>query len=394
MVYNEKNIELEVGMVIKNYKVMCELLGEEEKRGKGKKYQVDNWKRYFDFTKEGQKLIITEVYDEPFATPELHRRREGVYTKYIECLLMSIIADKAENGELIMPKNRLYYELGMVNERYSMYYKKGKNVLLDIINQVDQSIEITLFDLDEFYLNSSVKLNKILQSSLDSMSKRKLIKYKSTYIVVMQEDNEVDYNYIEELDKKLSQSSQADSEEYRAFRNNLYKVVDKRYKIERLGGHLADSDEEKVILNIERMALNKLGCKDTSEVMRKKSYPRFQKTTTELMRKYCPKWKKYYSVIDIIHSYDLKEQIPLQAEDVRKLSFEQQQKELNTQTHSGIMGYAETKYDKNLKEYNEYMHPEDDEWGTPNPMERKPFIYNENYLFNQEFTAKNVVDIR
>jgi hypothetical protein len=54
-----------VGLVVKNYKVMCELLDEEVKSGNSKKGQLSEWKRYFDWETDKQKFIITEIYDEP-----------------------------------------------------------------------------------------------------------------------------------------------------------------------------------------------------------------------------------------------------------------------------------------------------------------------------------------
>jgi len=59
------NKNIHVGDVIKNYKVMCKLLNEPIVTSNSKKAQITNWKRYFNFTKDKTKFIITEVYDEP-----------------------------------------------------------------------------------------------------------------------------------------------------------------------------------------------------------------------------------------------------------------------------------------------------------------------------------------
>ena len=56
---------LKEGLIVKNYKEMCKLLGEEERTGNSKISQLKEWKRHFGFYKEGNKFIITEVYDEP-----------------------------------------------------------------------------------------------------------------------------------------------------------------------------------------------------------------------------------------------------------------------------------------------------------------------------------------
>lgn len=54
-----------VGQEFKNYKHLCEFLGEKIKSGKGKQLQWKEWKRYFSFEKDGNKIIITEIFDEP-----------------------------------------------------------------------------------------------------------------------------------------------------------------------------------------------------------------------------------------------------------------------------------------------------------------------------------------
>lgn len=56
---------LESNQVYKNYKELCGALNEKEKGGKSKKLQLKEWERYFSFHKEGQKIIIDEVYENP-----------------------------------------------------------------------------------------------------------------------------------------------------------------------------------------------------------------------------------------------------------------------------------------------------------------------------------------
>ena len=56
---------LKVNQIFKNYKELCAYLGEEPKTANSKKAQLKEWERYFTFIKEGQKIIITEVFDIP-----------------------------------------------------------------------------------------------------------------------------------------------------------------------------------------------------------------------------------------------------------------------------------------------------------------------------------------
>ncbi|MED4883864.1 zinc-ribbon domain-containing protein [Bacillus smithii] len=54
---------IKAGDVFKNYKQLCEALGEKTKTGNSKIAQLKEWKRYFNFTKQGYKFIINEIYE-------------------------------------------------------------------------------------------------------------------------------------------------------------------------------------------------------------------------------------------------------------------------------------------------------------------------------------------
>lgn len=58
-------LEVKKGQVFKNYKELCNYLGVPVKSGKSKQLQTEDWNRYFESTKDGNKIIITKVYDTP-----------------------------------------------------------------------------------------------------------------------------------------------------------------------------------------------------------------------------------------------------------------------------------------------------------------------------------------
>lgn len=49
----------------KNYRKICEYLHEPIKTGKAKQLQLEDWKRYFEYERDGNVFIITKVYDVP-----------------------------------------------------------------------------------------------------------------------------------------------------------------------------------------------------------------------------------------------------------------------------------------------------------------------------------------
>jgi predicted GIY-YIG superfamily endonuclease len=53
---------LQVGMVFKSYKELCEFLGEPVKTGRSKQLQMDEFEKMFKHTKSGWSMEITEVF--------------------------------------------------------------------------------------------------------------------------------------------------------------------------------------------------------------------------------------------------------------------------------------------------------------------------------------------
>lgn len=57
--------KLHTNDIFKNYKELCECLGEPVKNGCSKKSQMKEWERYFSYRKEGNKFIVTEIFNTP-----------------------------------------------------------------------------------------------------------------------------------------------------------------------------------------------------------------------------------------------------------------------------------------------------------------------------------------
>lgn len=364
MEYVDGSVDFIIGQEIKNYKEMCKLLGEEEKGGKGKKYQMANWKRFFNYEKKGQKFIITEIYDQPFPTIEAQRKREGLYIQYIECLLMEMIVTSTSNSvngkkQIIIPKNKLYVMLGMANERYSRFYGKER-VLISLIEEIENvgvegkedKFTLSYYDVEQFYKTSGSRLNNILKTALNSMRNRKLIDYERSYVIVYNDDNDILIDNI--------------CDDY----NDLGTRK------------LANIDEREIIVKIERQALLALGYDDIRYAIRDNNYKSYQKAIKEILAEQYPEWKFFYPVFYLVHSDDFENQLPLKAEEVKKLTMEQRRLELNSKICDSLERSVDNKYAKNQKQLQDYYNVPDG-WGDPNPME-KPFELEGDYTIKQK----------
>lgn len=160
--------KIEEGQIVKNYRQMCELLGEERTTGNAKKAQMANWERFFSITKiKGtQKMRIDEIYIEPLERVD-GRSKGGrsIYVESVEVVLLNYLS-KQKGYVATFTKNKLYTRLGMVNSRYF----NATNSELKNENPV-----LTDFDINRFKTRASSRLNSILMSALNNLEKRFLI---------------------------------------------------------------------------------------------------------------------------------------------------------------------------------------------------------------------------
>ena len=144
-----------VGMNIKNYKELCMLTNEETKTGKSKILQLENFSRFINWHKIGQKFIIDEIYDSPKEKQD--KRSSGnnnVYCKYIEIILLNHLSH-CDNNVNSLTFCKWYEILGMVGHDYNKYYS-DMDKLLEFEDNLD-IIPVLSLDLKTI-LNSNLPL--------------------------------------------------------------------------------------------------------------------------------------------------------------------------------------------------------------------------------------------
>lgn len=222
---------LEKGLVLKNYKTVCEAIGQPVKTGKGKMLQVKEWSRYFKYSKLGHSFVIERVYRKPRDKLDKRVIKGGKYTCYIESLLIEYLINQ-KHKKLTLPKNKVYELLGMVK----VGYFEKKHDYDRIIDYVKTSIgkEISEKEIQSFTKRIGISITSILSSALKSMIKRKIIDVNMEYVVC------------------------SDEEEY----NFMKRTWDIRqtYKV-------AKTDETERIYEIEKEILDKLQCDTFTQVI-------------------------------------------------------------------------------------------------------------------------------
>ena len=287
--------ELVAGMTVKNYKVLCKLLGQEVKDGKAKKYQLENFKRYFEWEKAGQKFIIIDIYDTPLEKEDLRKLgNNSIYTQAIEVILLQYLSCQ-DGYTRTLTKKKWWELLGIINHKYGRMTEKE-------LLQLDKIL--TSFEIRHFYQRCNKKLEQILFSALNNLKNRKLINYQIQTVIVTTD---------EETGK------------------------DKYF--------LATDDNLKSILDVERYVLHDvLGYEKIFQVFlrfRQKEY--YQKINDILYDRYG--WHYYFKQVKIIYVQENIQKVLPEAELNLKKQF------LNEKVVSFLNENAENEFKKQREKY-------------------------------------------
>lgn len=136
--------KLEVGMIIKNYKEFCALLGQEVKAGNSKKSQMKEWECYFKFHKDGNKFVVDEIYDMPLKREDdkttvnrIKNINRGIYSKEVFPLIKNYVEGTEKEFH---SKTTIMKELGLVNDNYNYAMNNPKKCAEYISEEFDIKI--------------------------------------------------------------------------------------------------------------------------------------------------------------------------------------------------------------------------------------------------------------
>lgn len=206
------NLEkLYVGLEIKNYRELCNYLNEPQLKGNSMIRQLKEWNSYFRYRKEGYKIIIEEVYDNPMHIDD--KRQSGnnsIYIKFIETILLYLLSDHEEQT-LVCTKNYLLVALGITSNKYTNRLIRSKLV---------KNKEYQQCDIDEFDARTYSFLDGILFRALNNLKKRYLLNW----------NQELHISYIDETTLKQD-TRVATEDEVRQYTSMKLEVL-KQFRID------------------------------------------------------------------------------------------------------------------------------------------------------------------
>lgn len=179
---NEVDVsKLSYGMIVKNYATMCELLGEEVKTGRGnsKSSQEKNWKRFFGWEMDGQKYVVTDIYDKPL--PEMIREN-SIYAKFMQLSLMKYLSSQSE-GTYSFFTNNLFAKTGMTSRAYHELREGMDNYDVIFGSERKKGQYVSKFGVKNTIEITYNRLLRILDDALKSLDNHAIIHYKREWAV-------------------------------------------------------------------------------------------------------------------------------------------------------------------------------------------------------------------
>lgn len=179
----ERLNDLTVGQTFKNYKELVAFFDEDVKGGKGKTYQLENFKRYFDYEKQGNKFVITAIHEVP--TEKKLRGKDATVGKELDALLTTaLITELTNENRHKDDKNNGYYTYKQLYTKVLDIVKlEGNEVLFECTKPHELSKYYNINDNEYFACNYKGKMVRTLTGDLQ----RSLNRLQANDIITVEE---------------------------------------------------------------------------------------------------------------------------------------------------------------------------------------------------------------
>src|SRR5699024_5106287 len=143
-----------------------------------RKRHHEEFARHFEYEKQGQKYIITKIYDN---TKKKIEKRGGNNRLLVDDFrnLMIYMLYKNRTEPMLLSNVMLYMHMNIVNENYLL----GRNNM----TKLSEITEISQTSIYDFYDYNSVKLRDTVERNLKHCRNRSLLIYESVMCVAIQE---------------------------------------------------------------------------------------------------------------------------------------------------------------------------------------------------------------
>lgn len=183
-------------MLVKNYKHMCKLLGENCRTGRAKILQIEEWERYFSYERIRTSYKIIEIYETTL--PKTRKLPMNTIIRnliIVEDLVNFYLDDNSEINETYKTTKELYVLLGICNEAFYEYKKLSEVTLKynqDGIDKFNDSIfeEVNQKDLRNFYDEVSNRGRWLLSDLMKKLDKQTGVEIQKSFEVYIRASEE------------------------------------------------------------------------------------------------------------------------------------------------------------------------------------------------------------
>lgn len=205
---------LKEGMILKNYKELCNVLDVKPTTGNGKINQLKELELYCNYHKEGRKIIIDKIFNNPTITiNDLLKTRNSKYIKLIANIIVGYMYNNKADIFNNIPLLKFLEILGITNNNYSIVNRFKK--------EFSQLYDIKMASIFYFYSNTKNDFKRIVERCLNNLQSRSVLFWKKCIMIVDKNGNV--YRADKETEKEILRT-QKETLEYLGI-NNMYELM-------------------------------------------------------------------------------------------------------------------------------------------------------------------------
>lgn len=200
----------------KNYKELCEALGWSVKAGNSKIAQLKQLDSVCKWRRDGNAIIITEIY----AEPKKQQSKSTSKYKEVTSILKSILKS---NKQYIYTFNTLCRIIGLVNYNNFTVIDKTKNI--------SSYLGINMQTVEDFLNDTNTRLRSIIETALNNLQKQQYISWCYTYnLQTVDSNNNSVWNIATEQEEEEIKQTIADTVTEMGYNSVQEVYLKKRYK--------------------------------------------------------------------------------------------------------------------------------------------------------------------
>jgi hypothetical protein len=231
---------------------LCEVLNIEYKNNtRAKRSQLKELECFFDISKNKTWYTINKIYQTPLEKTETRGGgNKTEYIKTIELLILDLLVQEKNNGNIFLSRNKLLLSFAMINDNF-VYCKERIPKLSQYTNIQQQTVE-------EWYLSTGDMLKRNLEKALDNLRSQALVMWSNELTVcdlIPIGINKENQNFI------INKNSFEDEYGEQIIEYKLNNTITYNHRE-------ATKEEKKFILRTERETMESMGFTNKQEIVR------------------------------------------------------------------------------------------------------------------------------